>query len=1693
MARFNSGSQFRFATLVSGVVFACLLYAFHPVMGQSAGPLQEEMTPSATAGTAGQFLKGRSMSATLKLGKPELGPASGSFEASGAPRRTTRATIASRKMEKSMRGSALTFSPNAGQVKDSTRFLASGRGFALSLEKGGLTFETRVPNEVAGPGKSANSPGATSAAGRPTSAGAGGVPSRVKDIHFAFLGANENAVIDGLDPETARFNYFIGSDPSKWKRNVPVYDRVRYHGLYPGVDMIFYGGKDGGLEYDFVVAAGADPEQIRFHIFGDGKSVLDPRGNLQLDGKDGELSLNRPLIYQDIDSNKKEIAGAFVQVAENEFSFKVNGYDTTKPLIIDPKLTLVYSTYLGGRHEDNANDIVIDSSGNSYIVGITLSQDFPISGNAFQSTRDNVGTYAYDGTVSKFSSSGVLLYSTFIGGATTNQSPVSTSANAIAVDSEGNAYIAGATNATDFPTTTNAYSKTPGAGFFAELSADGSTLEYGSDYPAAIAGIAFNAQGNLVMAGTAAPGLATSKGSYMPKLAKGDAAFAAIFNLKEPAAKQLVAATYYGTDSPMQNSELTGDALIGFAIDGNGNIWIGGQAYTPNLPTTATAYQKSVPALSSTCVGDGAALNGAAFFAELSSDLSKLEYATYFSGKTSGATINDCSEFVNYLVFDSAGNLYASGGTGSASFPVTAGAIQGAYPGEGGYNGYSGWVAKFAPNTPAPVWSTYFGGNGGDTFFSGAQHGEAIDSVGNLWIVGQSQGGSNFPITARSYQPKLAGGYDGFASQISPDGKELLYSTYLGGSGDDIITSLAIDESNDLFLAGNTISTNFPVTPHAFQNQYGEGCASGCDGNDMFFAILGSGAIGTVSPTTGGNTGDTTITVSGAGFESGTICELVMGGTVISSITATVNSAGTSVSCTFALQGVAPGTYDVVVKGPGASGTTLTDKGAYTVESGGATVISVSLTGRSSIRVGTPTTMALNYSNTGTQDAYMTTIWLVLPGSYTYSIPGVTTPVNKQCILLSQLPNNVNYNGYQYIPIIIPVIPGGASGAIQFTVTAPGLAKGQELEAYAETPWFGSLEAATTFLNGVVANPKTASAKCVPDPINPAIDNCFGFVASVAGQEYATYLTSLGGVDGNPAGDVTAELAGQFAALLENPATSTTPTFAWVQLGEASIEAFTKANSSIKQCLKVADLPSFSYKYLPPPKPPQITILCPDEDQMGFGVDFIDDMDPCFPQDDDESEDPNSKTGPSGDRTKNHFIRPVSPFAYNVAFENEAKATLPAAQVVITDQLDPSKVNLSTVTLGAIQFGGHVISPPASVNNFNTTYALSSALNVRIEGSLDQTGGLLKWTFTSIDPSTGLPPTDPTVGFLPPDTNGVIGQGSVVYNVIPKSGLATGTKITNMATVVFDANAPIKTPTWVNTLDTSPPVSKVAALPALQVPKSGKATFKLSWSGTDVGSGIAFYNVYVSDSDGSFKPLLMGTTLTSATYTGKIDHFYGFYSIATDNAGNVEPTKTRPDASTSIPPVKATAELSSSAIKATLGSDIKFTVALSGPESNDPRPTGTVTFFNGSVELGKENLVAGKASISVKTLPLGTHVITADYSGNADYPKDTSNAIRETITKPVPIVKLVSSPNPATAGVKVTFTVTVTGAKAAPTGTVTFYEGGKKRLATATVSGGKAKFATTSLPKGTDAISAVYSGNSEYSEATSNIVKEKIE
>jgi hypothetical protein len=173
---------------------------------------------------------------------------------------------------------------------------------------------------------------------------------------------------------------------------------------------------------------------------------------------------------------------------------------------------------------------------------------------------------------------------------------------------------------------------------------------------------------------------------------------------------------------------------------------------------------------------------------------------------------------------------------------------------------------------------------------------------------------------------------------------------------------------------------------------------------------------------------------------------------------------------------------------------------------------------------------------------------------------------------------------------------------------------------------------------------------------------------------------------------------------------------------------------------------------------------------------------------------------------------------------------------------------------------------------------------------------VVRWRFRSIDPATGQPTTDPLAGFLPPNLIPPQGQGNVMFSVQPKLPLAAGTQIQNQASIVFDTNAPILTPVWTNTVDDSKPSSALAALS----PTQSAAAFPVAWSGFDTGSGVASYNIYVSDNGAAFHAWLASTTATQSPFTGENGHTYRFFSIARDLAGNSEDPKTTAEATTTV-------------------------------------------------------------------------------------------------------------------------------------------------------------------------------------------------
>jgi hypothetical protein len=277
------------------------------------------------------------------------------------------------------------------------------------------------------------------------------------------------------------------------------------------------------------------------------------------------------------------------------------------------------------------------------------------------------------------------------------------------------------------------------------------------------------------------------------------------------------------------------------------------------------------------------------------------------------------------------------------------------------------------------------------------------------------------------------------------------------------------------------------------------------------------------------------------------------------------------------------------------------------------------------------------------------------------------------------------------------------------------------------------------------------------------------------------------------------------------------------------------------------------------------------------------------------SHDPNDKAGPTG-AGEQRYITGREPLRYLLRFENTPTASAAAQEVTVTDPLDPATMDLDTLELGPITFGNRTLTPPPGLSEWTADADLRPGMNLilRVNAKMDRGTNILTWKFTSLDPATMQLTENPTLGFLPPNQNPPDGEGSVFFTVGPKPGLATGTEVKNKATIVFDVNAPIDTPQWLNTIDNLRPESRVQDLPSAETTSS----FRVSWAGTDQGAGVKSYTVLVSEDGGPFTPWLANTALTSATYPGTAGKTYRFKSVAVDAAENEEPEHLVADAST---------------------------------------------------------------------------------------------------------------------------------------------------------------------------------------------------
>ncbi len=599
----------------------------------------------------------------------------------------------------------LSFEANHGQTDGRVRFLSRTGGYTLFLtgDEAVLALSGKRAKDPAPKGASGFEGATVSLKRYPDTnpdldtnsnpATPQSMPGSV--LRMKLRNANPAAKVTGTDELAGMNNYFIGNDPAKWRTGVPTYAKVKYEGIYSGIDLVYYGNQQQ-LEYDFIVAPGADPRRIAFEVSGAKRIRLDAQGDLVLKIGEDEIRWHKPVVYQEKGGARQLVAARYAITDKNRVRFDLAKYDASRPLYIDP---LIYSTYLGGNSDDVGLGIAVDSAGNAYVAGSTVSTNFPTK-NPLQPAFAGGNSCGCDAFVSKLNASGsALVYSTYLGGSGDDRS------FGIAVDSAANAYVTGYTFSTDFPTVNPLQPANRGLynAFVAEINRTGSALVYstylgGSGQETGF-GIAVDSAGDAYVTGETASTDFPTKNPLQPSY--GGGSFDAFVAKLNPAGSALGYSTYLGGTGQ--------DGGNGIAVDSGGNAYVTGVTASTDFPVTPGALQ--------TVCNSGCSPHGDAFVAKLNPAGSALAYSTYLGGNG--------PDYGYGIAVDTAGNVYVTGGTSSTDFP-TMSPLQPAFGG-----GEDGFVAKIDPAGSALVYSTYLGGSGADS-----GNGIAVDSAGNAYITG---------------------------------------------------------------------------------------------------------------------------------------------------------------------------------------------------------------------------------------------------------------------------------------------------------------------------------------------------------------------------------------------------------------------------------------------------------------------------------------------------------------------------------------------------------------------------------------------------------------------------------------------------------------------------------------------------------------------------------------------------------------------------------------------------------------------------------------------------------------------------------------------------------------------------------------------------------------------------------------------
>lgn len=716
----------------------------------------------------------------------------------------------------------LSFELNKGQLNEAVKFMSHGAGYDLFLTANETVLRVHKPRS-----EQLRRQQLTAQQVRPQL-------DKLKDasrtntapdedvregtvLRLKLLGASSSPQVDGQDELPGKVNYFIGNDPEKWRRNVPTYRKAYFKDVYPGIDVVYY-GQQRQLEYDFVVAAGANPKLIRFSVEGADQIRLDKTGKLLLGLKHGEVSLHKPVIYQlDENGSRREVKGAYV-INGNEVRFKLQRFNSSKPLVIDPVLS--YSTLLGSTQNDTAFGIAVDSQGSAYVTGTTDGTNFPTTPGSFKSTSTRSGAF-----VTKLNATGSsLIYSTYLNGV-----DGSTSGLGIAVDSAGNAYVTGSTSASDFPivnglkTTSNFFKTTDAA---ANWNNQNSGLA-GNVFMLAVAPSA----PNTIYAATSDGFYRSTDGGTTWTKMQGAGMSSFSFTRALAVDPSNASVVYLGNFSGLFKSTDSGSNWTAVTTAPLGTPNISAIVFDPQ--TASTMYVGSGSGVFKSTTGGSTWITqnnfGIAGIPSVSSfAIDPTTPLTIYAGTFSHGLFKSTNgggvwtamnngmggsnpTFVNTVVIDPAntstiytghGNSFNAGGinqstnSGTSWTPLTNGVPN---------NGITAMVA-----TPSAVYAAINGGgiikttNGG-TSWTGANTG--------LWSPAVASLVKDPANAAVIYAGTSANGFsDAFVTKLNASGSGILFSTLVGGSREENGNGIAVDGSGNITIVGDTKSSNFPIS-----------------------------------------------------------------------------------------------------------------------------------------------------------------------------------------------------------------------------------------------------------------------------------------------------------------------------------------------------------------------------------------------------------------------------------------------------------------------------------------------------------------------------------------------------------------------------------------------------------------------------------------------------------------------------------------------------------------------------------------------------------------------------------------------------------------------------------------------------------------------------------------------------------------